>query len=141
MLVASAVVAVSLVAGAASILESSELGRSNGQYRAAAPIVASLLDEVRATPFDAVPATWSGTTRTVAGMPDATNGASATWEVIDVAGADPRWPVRLVRVHLAWDGAGGPQTFAASTYVADRSGTAPPPLTAVPPGSAIGGGE
>lgn len=127
LLVSSAFVAVALVAAAATILESSELQRTNAQTRAAAPILASLIEEVRATPFDSLKSTWHNATRQVTGMPDCPTTTTARWEATDAAGADSRWSVVQVKVRLTWNGPRGTQTLSAVTYVSDRSGGSPPP--------------
>ena len=132
LLVAVSVLAVALVASAVGVLESSELERANAQTRALGPVLASLLDEVRATPFDEIETTWSGRSREVPGIPGSPTPAVATWTISDVAGSDSRWIVRRAGVELRWAGAHGPQQAAAVTFVSDRTIGAPPPGEEVP---------
>jgi len=120
-LVASGVAAIALVAAAGTVLSAQRETQRITQVRAAATILASLLDEVRGAPFANVVTAYGGASRTVTGMPLAGGGASAAFTVADVATGSTRWQVRRVTVQLQWNGPGGSGTASGATYVSDRS--------------------
>lgn len=124
----TAFVAVALIGTGAAVLESSELGRVNEQTRAVSRTVATLFEEVRATPFNQVDATYSGVTRTVTGIPNAPRGAQVRYVVTDVPTGNTRWQVRKVQVVLSWTDKSGPRTFSTVSYVSDRSTASAPVL-------------
>ena len=87
--------------------------------RAAAPVLASLMEEVRGTPFSAIVTTYADQKRPVTGIPGAKSWALYT--VTDVPTGSTRWLVRKVEVRLSWIGHGGTRDARAVTYVADRT--------------------
>jgi hypothetical protein len=120
-LVASGVAAIALVATAATVLSAQRETQRITQVRAATPILASLLEEVRGAPFSTVVTNYAGATRAVTGMPMAGGGATATFTVTDVATGSTRWLVRRVDVLVRWNGPGGTGQVAGVTFVSDRS--------------------
>lgn len=131
LLVVSGVAALALVTTAASVLAAQRETQRNTQVRAATPILASLLEEVRGAPFATFDATYAAQTRNVSGMPGAGLGATATFAVADVPTGSARWQVRRVTVTIRWNGPGGPCQVSGVTFASDRgSGT-----------SGVGGGH
>lgn len=108
------------MAGAASVLESAEHQRANARLRAAAPVLASLLDEVRSVPFTDLDAVYAGSSRSVV-VPDTVEDATATYIVEDVPTGSTRWLVRRVTVRMHWVSAAGTMDMSGATLVSDRT--------------------
>src|SRR5687768_12088984 len=109
------------LAVAASVLESSSLQKSNEQTRAITPLLVSLLDEVRATPFGSITPNYSGVTRTLPAVSGAPTQTIAAFTVADVPTGHSRWFVKKVTVQVTWTGVSGPTTVRGSTFVSDRN--------------------
>lgn len=123
-LLVSGMAAMALVATSASVLSAQRETQRNTQLRAATPLIASIMEEVRGTPFATLDASYNGVTRNVTGMPNAGGGATATFLVEDVPTGSARWLVRRVTVVLRWRGTTGTGEISAVTYASDRrSGT------------------
>jgi hypothetical protein len=131
LLIVSGVAAMALVATSASVLSAQRETQRSTQLRAATPLLASLLEEVRGAPYSTLATNYDGVTRPVTGMPNAVTGVTATFKVEDVPTGSPRWPVSKVTVRIQWVGTGGACSISGVTYASDRaSGT-----------SGVGGGS
>ena len=116
-----AVVAVALVGTAASIAAAAEMSRSTQQTRAASRGAATLMENIRATPFDRLVSDYDDTTHTVKGIEDSESGTgSARVTVVEEATGSTKWKVYRVTVNTTWKGVAGDQNMSVVTYVSDR---------------------
>lgn len=123
--VAVLLVATAVLASAAAVIEASGHQRANARVRAVTPVLATLLDEVRETPFADLDTVLGAATRTVT-VPDTQFPAVATFSVGALATGDAAWPMRSVTVSLHWDTPQGPVDVSGTTWVCDRTLLATP---------------
>ena len=115
-----AVVAIALLGVVAALSSGVGLANTTAESRAAQRVAASLLEEVRATDFDALVATHHGATRDLAefGLIDADGSADIV--VRPVTNGSAAWTVHEVRILVRWARSGTPRAIEVVTYVGDR---------------------
>ncbi len=117
--VAVTVLVVALIGTVAAIASSSALARQTNETYAAQRAAASILEELRATPFDDVVDTFDGTTRTLPGIAGSPGTAAITLARVD--DGTTSWAVYEARVVVSWTGGGAARSMELRTYVSDRA--------------------
>lgn len=121
---AGTVVAVGLVGTAASLVPASKLTQNSVETREIARVSGALLEEVRATRFDLIDATFGDQRREIAGVEGAASPPVAVFTVSDEPTGSARWEVRRVMITITWRGLRGTETVKIGTLVSDRNATA-----------------
>ncbi len=122
MTLVEATVSITALAGAllgvtASVLATARLDQTVADKQAASRALSSLVEEVRATPFDDLSGTWSATTRNVRVQ---NADAAATFLVTDAV-VSASWPVRRVQITVDMPDSSPLDVLQTTVYVSERA--------------------
>jgi hypothetical protein len=117
---AACLAVVALVATAASVTSGAQMARTTKATRAAVRVSSALLEDVRATPFGLLDATWNETTHAVAEFGGGDSSGTARVTVVPLETGSLRWRLYEVRVTATLTGTSGADLSDYVTYVSDR---------------------
>lgn len=118
-LIAVSLLVIGLLATVTAALSGERLARSDGETRVAVQAASQLLDEVRASPFDALVATYDGTSRPLGSLVSGAPAGHARLSVVTEATGFTRWPVLKVTARIEMNGVSGKRVTEIATYVID----------------------
>lgn len=118
-LTALSVLAVGALGAMSTLLSSDTLRRTTTEERAALLAATSVLDEIRATPFADLEATYHGQVRDLATLTPTAPPGTASISVTEDATGNSRWPVYTVVVDVEVEGAVATRSLSFATQVSN----------------------
>ena len=121
-----AVSSIALVATAGAVTSGAKLAQTASETQAAIRSTQSLMEQIRATPYADLAATFDGQSFAMSTLGSGNTSGSCAVVVTPLDTTSARWTAVEVRVTASWTGAAGDSTQTMATIVCDRENRASP---------------
>jgi Tfp pilus assembly protein PilE len=121
-----AVSSVALVATAGAVTSGAKLAQTASETRAAIRATQTLMERVRATPYEDIETTFNNRSWPMSDLGCGNDDGTCAVAVTPISTGSTRWTVLQIRVTASWKGTAGPATQTMSTIACDRENASAP---------------